>query len=235
MSQRRSSRTYLSLLLRPEPFNHAALARLIADASGLDIATLALALRRPPPALLGRCPAAVAARATAMIDAAGGVAFAPTAEDLEAIGPACPLRDLAVREGAIEVLAFGRDARPEAIPLDAIETLVRAGIAAVRAELIDIHLADGRLLRIDGRRFGFRALGAMRGHGDAPNADALLDLLAHLAPAATVDVYFPLFRRGPAPERLRVVAPGDDPRFGFYTRWIALGYRRLLRDARRVE
>ncbi len=98
-------------------------------------------------------------------------------------------------------------------------------------ELLDLHTNDGSAYRIDGRRFGYKALGAMRGHGDMANMNSMFELLTHVCPDAVADTYFELWRPPPGYQKLRV--PGmkaslDDPAFTFYSRWAALTYRHVM-------
>jgi hypothetical protein len=96
---------------------------------------------------------------------------------------------------------------------------------------LDLHTTDGLILQIDGDKFGYRALGALRGHGDKANMDRMLELLSHLAPAAIVDPYFPLWTAPPGCPRIKL--PGmrlnnEDPIFAFYSRWAAMLYRHVM-------
>ncbi len=98
-------------------------------------------------------------------------------------------------------------------------------------ELLDLHTGDGSVYRIDGRRFGYKALGAMRGHSDKANMDSMLELLTHVCPDAVVDTYYELWRPPPGHRKLRVPgmkAARDDPAFVFYSRWAALTYRHVM-------
>jgi len=98
-------------------------------------------------------------------------------------------------------------------------------------ELLDLHTSDGSVYRIDGRRFGYKALGAMRGHADKANMDSMCELLAHVCPDAVIDTYYELWRPPPGYRKLRVPGmkgTGDDPAFTFYSRWAALTYRHVL-------
>ncbi len=98
-------------------------------------------------------------------------------------------------------------------------------------ELLDLHTGDGSVYRIDGRRFAYQALGAMRGHSDNANMDSMFELLTHVCPDAVADTYYELWRPPPGYRKLRV--PGmkgarDDPAFTFYSRWAALTYRHVM-------
>lgn len=99
------------------------------------------------------------------------------------------------------------------------------------SDKLDVHTTDGRVLQIDGDKFGFRVLGDLRGHGDKANMDRTLDLLSHLAPNAVVDPFFPLWRPPPGADRFRLPRMhinNEDPRFAFYSRWAATLYRHLM-------
>jgi hypothetical protein len=98
-------------------------------------------------------------------------------------------------------------------------------------ELLDLHTGDGSVYRIDGRRFGYQALGAMRGHGDKANMDSMYELLTHVCPDAVADTYYELWRPPPGYRSLRVPgmkATRDDPAFTFYSRWSAMTYRHVI-------
>jgi hypothetical protein len=98
-------------------------------------------------------------------------------------------------------------------------------------ELLDLHTSDGSVYRIDGDRFEFRALGAMRGHGAKANMDSMCELLGHICPDAVVDTYYELFRPPPGYQKLRMrgaTGQRDDPAFAFYSRWAALTYRHVM-------
>ena len=98
-------------------------------------------------------------------------------------------------------------------------------------ELLDLHTSDGSVYRIGGRRFGYKALGAMRGHGDKANMDSMFELLTHVCPDVVADTYYELWRPPPGYRKLRVPgmkATRDDPAFTFYSRWAALTYRHVM-------
>lgn len=102
------------------------------------------------------------------------------------------------------------------------------------SDKLDIHTSDGRVFQLDGDKFGYRALGEMRGHSDKQNMDRMLELLQHLASDAVADMYFGLWKPPPHHDRLKI--PGarlnnDDPAFAFYSRWTALMYRHILGGA----
>ena len=99
------------------------------------------------------------------------------------------------------------------------------------SDKLDIHTKDGKVYQIDGDKFGYSALGELRGHSDKANMDAMCELLAHVAPDEIVDPYFPLWTPPPGHQRLRLKnmkINNDDPAFAFYSRWAALLYRHVL-------
>ena len=91
------------------------------------------------------------------------------------------------------------------------------------SDKLDLHTSDGSVYQIDGDRFAYQALGALRGHSDNANMDSMCELLAHLCRDAVVDTYYELWRPPPGHEKL--VDP--NPRFAFYSRWAALVYRHI--------
>jgi hypothetical protein len=98
-------------------------------------------------------------------------------------------------------------------------------------ELLDLHTVDGSVYEIDGRRFGYQALGAMRGQGDKANMDSMCELVTHVCPDAVADTYYELWRPPPGYRKLRVPgmrATRDDPAFTFYSRWSAMTYRHVI-------
>ena len=109
----------------------------------------------------------------------------------------------------------------------------RAEKTLVTSYKMDLHLADGRVLQIDGDKFGFQILGDQRGHSDNVNIDRMCEFLVHLAPEAVVDPYFALFHPPVEHRRLRlplIKVNNDDPAFAFYSRWAALMYRHVMGD-----
>jgi len=103
----------------------------------------------------------------------------------------------------------------------------------VTSDKLDIHTTDGRVFQIDGDKFGFRALGELRGHSDRENMDRMCELLAHVAPNEIVDPYYSLWRPPPLVSQLRLPDMKynrDVPAFAFYSRWAALMYRHLLSE-----
>jgi hypothetical protein len=101
-------------------------------------------------------------------------------------------------------------------------------------EVLDIHLADGSRIRLNGDKFGFDVLGDKRGYTDKQNMDKLAVLLSERAPQAVVDLNFRSFRV-PADiqthlarsHRGRVRKRVETPAFEFYSVWAALMYRHL--------
>ena len=103
-----------------------------------------------------------------------------------------------------------------------------------QSDKLDVHTTDGRVFQVDGDKFGYRVLGDLRKHGDKANMDAMLELLSHLAPDEIVDPYYSLWSAPPGHDRLRLPMMkinNDDPRFAFYSRWVALMYRQIMRGS----
>ncbi len=95
-------------------------------------------------------------------------------------------------------------------------------------ELLDVHLAGGRTLRVDADKMSFDVLGESRGQADRVNMGKLATLLSSLAPRAPLDERFGRFvvRGG------LVRPPGSTPRtleFDFYSAWCAAVNRVLGR------
>lgn len=96
---------------------------------------------------------------------------------------------------------------------------------------LDLHHRDGRVYQVDGDRFGFCVLGAERAYSDQQNMDRLCAVISERAPHAVFDPYFSLWSAPPETGRLRLKGMAlhrEDPAFAFYSRWMALVYRRLL-------
>jgi len=100
-------------------------------------------------------------------------------------------------------------------------------------EFLDIHVAGGggpMLFRLDGRRFGYAALGSMRQYTDRINMDLMMELLSHLSPDEIVDTYFDLWKPPVDSERFRyreMPSSRSIRAFDFYSRWMACMYRYL--------
>ncbi len=103
-------------------------------------------------------------------------------------------------------------------------------------EFLDVHLADGSRIRINGDKFSFDVLGAERSYTDRENMDRLALSLARSAPGAMVDTAFARFSCPPDITRDTwtdtgagaIHARDDGPAFDFYSCWACLMYRRLL-------
>jgi len=111
------------------------------------------------------------------------------------------------------------------------------GLPAVRTPTImpshklDLHILDGRVLQVDGDKFGYRILGELRGHSDNTNIDRMSELFVHLNPDIVVDTYFGAFLPPPSHQRLRLPLMkinNDHVAFAFYSRWCALMYRYVM-------
>ena len=103
-------------------------------------------------------------------------------------------------------------------------------------EVLDIHLRDGAIVRIDGDKFSFDILGPAKSPTDRQNMDRLALLLANAAPAAMVDTSFAAFTCPPEIARdswigtsgSTVHSRDEGPAFDFYSCWVSLMYRSLL-------
>lgn len=278
MSGDSGTSVFLSVIAWPEGVSRRDAGAIVLDAlerTGFDDAitpeTLRLRLAIEPPMVLGLVPREAGIAVSNAIASAGGDAFAPSPDDLLALGPTLKIRDLDVSHGGVDVVLWrGGEAR---IEFSRIASLVRAHLSdtvvvrtpasarmhplyipgprfsiRVRADFVqdaaqrrsttsdklDIHTTDGRVFQLDGDKFGYRALGDMRGHSDKQNMDRMFELLQHLASDAVADMYFSLWKPPPHHDRLRI--PGarlnnDDPAFAFYSRWAALMYRHILGGA----
>ncbi len=256
---------FLSIVAWPPAWERRQVAALLAEAGGLDQATLTMRLGQQPPMVLKRVDPSPAAQMIRDLVVSGGDGFLFTLDDLAALGPTLGISDLSVTEGAIDVqLRAGPHTR---LRFDTIQVLVRAQLArtvthrreplrpnvrigrrrswdSIKAEVessvtreietsdkLDLHTTDGSVYQVDGDRFAYQALGALRSHGDKANMDSMCDLLSHLCPDAVVDTWYKLWRPPPGHDKLVVpnmTAARDDPTFAFYSRWAALTYRHIL-------
>jgi hypothetical protein len=102
-------------------------------------------------------------------------------------------------------------------------------------EVLDLHLRDGRRVRLSGDKFNFDVLGAERGYSDRENMDRLALRIAERAPRAIVDTAFDRFRCPPDIVRDHRPPLGDGsvrratdlPVFEFYSTWTCLVYRAM--------
>ena len=99
--------------------------------------------------------------------------------------------------------------------------------------VLDLHLRDGSVLQVLGRRFHFGVLGSRRAFHVGGNMDKLAELLAHLAPDAIIDPYYELWRAPTEVHRLRLPDQElnrEDRAFAFYSRWVSIMYTTLQHD-----
>lgn len=100
------------------------------------------------------------------------------------------------------------------------------------AEIIELHTAEGRRVRIDGNKFSFDVLGDAREQADSVNAALLADRLVRQSPRAWVDTAFSAFT--PPPGAVRALDAGATlarsrlPEFEFYSAWLHLLHRFAL-------
>jgi len=114
---------FLSVIAWPESASREELAVLLADATGMEPATLRLRIGPSPPLIVAMFEVPVAQRAAAQIDAMGGIAFAPTLDEIEALGPTIKIRDMRFGEGRLHLDLW----RSEPISIDptSIEVIIR--------------------------------------------------------------------------------------------------------------
>jgi hypothetical protein len=96
---------------------------------------------------------------------------------------------------------------------------------------LDLHATDGRVLQVDGDKFGFRVLGDLRGLSDNTNIDRMSELFVHLNPDIVVDTYFGAFLPPAGHQRMRLplmALNNEHIAFAFYSRWSALVYRHVM-------
>lgn len=102
-------------------------------------------------------------------------------------------------------------------------------------EILDVHLADGRCIRVDGDKFSFDVLGEARGVSDRENMDRLAARLRGDAPHAAFDADFSRFacpaqfldERTWGGARLSGRRSSEHRAFDFYSAWLA-GLRQAL-------
>ena len=101
--------------------------------------------------------------------------------------------------------------------------------------VIDLHFTGSsprRIVRIDGRKQGWRFLGEARAHSDRVNAAKAANMFRSLAPDATYDDCFGTFNCPASVRMLRISGLPDDVRsFDFYSRWIGHLHRVLRGEA----
>ena len=101
--------------------------------------------------------------------------------------------------------------------------------------IIDLHFTGGsprRIVRIDGRKQGWRFLGETRAHSDRVNAAKAATMFQSLAQDATTDDCFEIFACPATARMLRIGGVPEDVRnFDFYSRWIGHLHRVLRGEA----
>jgi hypothetical protein len=114
---------------------------------------------------------------------------------------------------------------------------VNAKIDIRLRDMLDIYTRDGRLLRVDGGRFGFDVLGEDKALTREENMDRLALRLAREAPRALVDTGFANFHY-PASlardmtqvfGRTTIRRTDELPAFAFYSAWALLMYREIVK------
>ena len=135
------ARPFLSIIAWPEGLDREQTAQVVADAAGVDQATVRLHLGRRPPMILGQIEPAAAARAVDAIVTRGGDAFAPTLSDIAGLGPTLKIRDLRIESGVIVVDLWRGPTRT--IQRADVQILVRAHLE----QTVPSHASAGRIRR----------------------------------------------------------------------------------------
>jgi len=254
MSAADEPRRFLSVIALPPDWSREFAARALAQAGIMDEHQVRLRLSQNLPVIIGYLREGLASLGAHILIDAGGDAFAPSFDEVLALGPTLKIRDLDLSHGALEVVLWrGPEFR---VPFEELSVLVRATVGGSEvkwgleiggggpgmppatkvdrsisySEKLDIHTADGRVLQVDGDKFGYAVLGAGRGHSDKANTDALHAMLRHFAPEAVPDEFFRLWLPPVEARRMRLhdmKHNNDDPAFAFYSRWVALMYRHM--------
>jgi hypothetical protein len=121
------TRPFLTLVTSPEGADREEMAHLLAEATGHDAATLRMRLGQAPPMILGQFAPQAARRAVAAITRRGGDAFAPTLQQIAALGPTLKVRDLRIGGEGVE-LDLWRGPSTTITPQD-IQIIIRAGLS----------------------------------------------------------------------------------------------------------
>jgi hypothetical protein len=118
-----SGRAFLSVIAWPERATRDQLAGLMAEVTGIEVATARLRLGNQPPLILGMFDEATAGRAVNRITSEGGLAFAPSVEDIENLGPTIKIRDMRLHAGRMYLDLWRGE--PTNIDPKSIEVIIR--------------------------------------------------------------------------------------------------------------
>lgn len=131
-SQQNNDSAFLTAILWPKDVERDAVVRAMAQQSGLDEHTLRLKSRQHPPAILAMVPQEVARRALTALLEHGGDGFAPTMNDLHALGPTLKIKDLRLESGGF-VAELWRGATQRIEPKE-ILALIRGQLSEVKVD-----------------------------------------------------------------------------------------------------
>lgn len=118
-----NGRAFLSVVAWPDDASRDDIAKLLANATGMEAATARVCLGNQPPLIVGMFDEPVAQRATGVIEMAGGIAFVTTPEAIEALGPTIKIRDMMLNQGRLYLDLWHRE--PTNIDPKSIRVIVR--------------------------------------------------------------------------------------------------------------
>lgn len=143
-------RPFLSIIAWPDGWTRDDAAKLLADAGVMDEATARLHVGRQPPVIICQCPPPAARRALRVVRHLGGDGFAPTFDDLAALGQTHKIRDLSLGDGEL-IATLWREESEARIPFADVEIIIRA----------QLHSTERHRVRQSGnRQLAWRAAGA---------------------------------------------------------------------------
>lgn len=118
---------FVSIVAWPEGLDREGVAQLLAQARGLDVATLRLRLGQQPPMVLERVEPVAAGEMVSLVAQRGGDAFAFRLEDLAGLGPTLKLKEIRVVEGALDVDLW--EGLSTTLPFGRVQFLIRAHLS----------------------------------------------------------------------------------------------------------
>ena len=114
---------FLSVVAWPDGASRDEIAKLLANATGMEAATARMRLGHQPPLIVGMFDEAVAQRAVEIIEHSGGIAFVATTQAIEAFGPTIKIRDMMLNQGRVYLDLWHRE--PTNIDPKSITLIVR--------------------------------------------------------------------------------------------------------------
>lgn len=118
-----SRQTFLSVVAWPEDASRDQLARLLAEVTGMEVATARLRLGSQPPLIIGMFDEATAQRGAAQVEKAGGIPFVTSIADIESLGPTIKIRDMRFHAGRLYLDLWRGE--PTSIEPKDIEVIIR--------------------------------------------------------------------------------------------------------------